>query len=705
MFCFRQGITNKGFILLASVATSSSMSLAHAAEFELGDFTINFDSSFTAGASYRVESRDQNLVGKNNNPELLWVDGPNKYNAVIPSLIRYSNSEVWAQQGSYSANGDLSNLNYDAGDAFSKIISGTHELDINAGDWGFFSRFMYFYDQAANNHKGWQNPLTGKTYDLCKDPEAKARVCQDFRMLDAFLYGNFNFGDTPVSVRLGDQVVSWGESSLISHGINAINPVDIARLKAPGAELKEAFIPVGMLWTSIGLTENVSLDMFYQYDWQKTILPAPGSYFSTNDFAGDGGYQNNIQIGFTQHPDINAEYVSNEINTWVKASLAENAATMQGILAQLATASSAQEQAQLAQGFYQITAPYFTYGTKTSLRAKSSQDVIPKDSGQYGLKLTIYSADLNDSEFGLYYLNYHSRRPVISGTASNFEIPSIAADVGYILANDITPDNIYNLGAFTTGYLEYVEDIKLYGLSFNTSLNETAIAGEIAYRQDEPLQVDDVELIYAGMPNQLANANLRPEFNELSQIKGVASGGTAKGYILSDTVQAQASITQLFGPKLGADSIAVLVEAGVVQILDMPDSDVMRLNGPGTARGGVLPQGELFQKALSNGAETTQFPSESAWGYKALIKLTYNNIFSGVNFNPRIVFSHDVNGTTPDPMYLFVEDRKSAAINLNFDYLNSISFDFGYNVFWDGVGNSNVFEDRDYVTFSIKYSL
>ena len=45
-------------------------------------------------------------------------------------------------------------------------------------------------------------------------------------------------------------------------------------------------------------------------------------------------------------------------------------------------------------------------------------------------------------------------------------------------------------------YTAYPEDIKLYGLSWNAQLGTSGIAfqGEVSYRQDNPLQVDDVEL-------------------------------------------------------------------------------------------------------------------------------------------------------------------------------------------------------------------
>ena len=41
--------------------------------------------------------------------------------------------------------------------------------------------------------------------------------------------------------------------------------------------------------------------------------------------------------------------------------------------------------------------------------------------------------------------------------------------------------------------LEYPEDIELFGISFNTTLGDWSIQGEVTYRPDMPLQVDGEE--------------------------------------------------------------------------------------------------------------------------------------------------------------------------------------------------------------------
>jgi len=678
---------------LSMTLLGASLNNAQAARWEFGDVEISFDSTFSAGTSIRTESRNWNdNIAKANNLNN-GFDFSN-YNAVFNA--NPSNVTIWQGAGGYSANVDNGNLNFDAGDSFSQLLKGSHELDIHYGNMGVFVRGMYYYDFAMmDSDRAWTNQLSGEVNNPCDDSEAKKQVCTDVRLLDAYVYGDFDIGDMPLSIRVGQQVISWGESTLIGHGISEINPVDIARLKAPGAELKEAFIPFGAVWASLGVTENFNIEAFYQYTWEKTILPPPGSYFSTNDFAGDGGHKNNVSLGFSGNPDMDIDFLM--------AGLNQIGDLLRGGAIDGATASSM----------------YLAYPTKVTLRSPGkSAEWEPDDGGQFGLRLSWYVPALNETEFSLYYVNYHSRRPLFAGQTADFTIPSaqtpstaISQDVAFIAGNQITEDNLYSLGAFSQVKLAYPEDIAMYAMSFNTTLGETAIAGEISYRQDEPLQIDDVELLFAAMPQQLYNAGLRDELNNISQLNDPTTGlpygpgVTANGYILSDTIQAQMTITHLFGPTLGASQFVGLVEIGGINISDMPDESVLRLNGPGTARNGGIAAAPGLEIPVQNGVETNPFPTDFAWGYKVVGKLDYTNVFAGINISPRVVFSHDVEGITPDPLFLFIEDRKSVALGLSFDYQSRWSADINYNSFFGGVGTTNQIEDRDYVSFSIKYSI
>lgn len=678
----RNGFYKKPLALsIAAAMMTLAGASAQATNFQLGDFDISFDSTFSAGTSWRVENRNWNdNIGKSNNPQVTSAYDLTKYHPILN--VNPNADTVWNSAGSYSTNGDNGNLNYDAKESFSKLIKGSHELDVRYENLGFFARGMYFYDfEMVNNDRAWTNPHSGKVNDPCRDKDARDQVCRDIRLLDAFVYGDFDIGEMPFSVRVGQQVISWGESTLISHGISELNPVDIARLKAPGAELKEAFIPFGAVWGSLGITENFNVEMFYQYSWEKTVLPAPGSYFSTNDFAGDGGQFNNVQLNFASNPDMDLDSLITDLN-------ALRANILNGNVA-MADAGSA-----YVGGF----------PTKLTLRQADAEND-PDDGGQYGLRLSWFLPELNDTEISLYHMNYHSRRPVFSGITADFSAEALAHDVGMLASTEITYDNYTNLKAFSRVELDYVEDIKLYALSFNTAIGETSVAGEVSFRQDEPLQIDDVELLFAAMPQQLANDLGRDDLDGVSQMDVFPGGSRANGFILSDTLQAQFTVTNLWGPTLWASQFTTLLEVGGIDIRDMPDPDVLRLNGPGTARNGGIEGKEGLEIALQDGVETNPFPSAFAWGYRFVAKLDYNDVFAGINVSPKIVFSHDVNGITPDPLFLFVEDRKSMSLGFSFDYQSRWSADLNYNSFFGGVGTTNQMEDRDYVSFNIKYSI
>jgi len=115
-------------------------------------------------------------------------------------------------------------------------------------NYGAFFRGTYFHDFVLNNK---DTSTTSGFNDAAKD-----RVDNNITLLDAFVYGSFHsFGERNLNVRLGQQVVSWGESTFLQNGINIINPVDVSKLRIPGSELKEALLPTPMVWASQDLSD------------------------------------------------------------------------------------------------------------------------------------------------------------------------------------------------------------------------------------------------------------------------------------------------------------------------------------------------------------------------------------------------------------------------------------------------------------------
>ncbi len=70
--------------------------------------------------------------------------------------------------------------------------------------------------------------------------------------------------------------------------INSINPIDVSAFRRPGAEIKEGLIPVEhAVYVSQSLTNQLTVEGFYQLEWDQTVLDNCGTFFG-GDVAADG---------------------------------------------------------------------------------------------------------------------------------------------------------------------------------------------------------------------------------------------------------------------------------------------------------------------------------------------------------------------------------------------------------------------------------
>ncbi len=270
MKIYAKRFTRKKYLAVAIPLIMAAQ--AQALQMDIGEIEVSFDSQFSLGSSWRVEGQDA-------------------------SLLNYADPSATVADGSTSDDG---NRNYKKGDAFSQIFKGSHDLQFTYENFGGFVRGKYWYDSALanNNVKHGHGPtvvpgaITAVSYDngskLDDSNFNDLSKASGATVLDAFVYGSFDLLDMPLDVRIGKQVVSWGESTFIGGGINAINPVDASAFRRPGAEIKEGLLPVNMAYANLGLTDNLSLEAFYQLGFQETVLDACGTYFSTSDVTADG---------------------------------------------------------------------------------------------------------------------------------------------------------------------------------------------------------------------------------------------------------------------------------------------------------------------------------------------------------------------------------------------------------------------------------
>lgn len=589
---------------------------------------------------------------------------------------------------------DDDNLNYAKGDAFSTIIKGINDIELKKGNFGAFVRVKYWYDYELDKgdvyHGNVVNGYVPNT-PLSDDGFSDFASFSGFELLDAYVYAGFEIGDVPVDVRLGRQVVSWGESTFIQGGINDINPLDVSALRRPGATLKEGLMPVGMLFANVGLTENISVEAFYQYEWQKTEIDGCGTFHSTHDYIATGC--NYITATGNQDlANMSGEFLDDE---WI-----------------------------IQNGVYAYRRP----------------DVEPENGGQYGVAFRYFSEALNNTDFGFYYTNLHSRLPTINiikkmhiDPADPFQ-PGIT-NAGYevmrgLPAGTLAGQNIpgllqvsqYDSGDHTQDMLNggyevaFPEDFKTYGLSFATNIGGVSLSGEIAYKPDQIFAINGnhgvgaalfdwgTQAVFNDIPNPPYNDNVGPFpipalasedvpftvplWND--SWKDVPAGESRPVSVKKDVTQIQITAIQFFDQVLGAQRITFIGEVGVT-LVDGLESMAPRYQF-GRNVGWDFPH---FDERDKNAG----FYTDTSWGYRTRAEFDYPDVFAGVSLKPILSWYHDVDGYGNQ----FQEGQTVAAIALEAIYAQQYSLTVSYTNF--GGGDWSTDKDKDFlsVNFEVSY--
>ncbi|PJI50452.1 MAG: adhesin [Pseudomonas sp.] len=598
--------------LLAITVAMTCGSQAGAVDFNIGEIEGKFDSSLTFGSSWSTTAPDKQFISNSNS---MGVHGGK----------------------SSSRTTDDNRLNFKSGENISTIVKGLHDLELKYGDSGAFLRGKYWYDfELKDGHQHF--------YDIDDSGRDQAAKSSGAMFLDAFVYHNYNLGNLPGNVRLGNQVVNWGESTFIQNGISSINPLDVAALRRPGSEVKEGLVPVPMFYVSQGLTENITAEAFYQFKWEKTVTDNCGTFFGTDGVA-KGCDDRLVTAGYD---------------------LAPGDAANKGGAAALA---AMQDDAYIP-------------------RAKDND---PRNSGQYGMALRWFVPELNETEFGAYAMKYHSRSPFLSTVrTTNTNAANPIASIR---------DAKY--------FIDYPEDIRLYGLSFATNLAGVSWGGEMSYRPSMPLQLNTADLVSATL-TPVGRTSPSPLFTT-GFSSGTPAGDTINGYDRKPVLQVQTTVTKLFNQVMGADRLTVVGEVGYNRINGLGDTDGTDLRfgrspafgsgilpgaaGAATCRGtnvGLPNASNPAQQCNSHGFYTTD-----SWGYRIRSQLDYPNVIAGINLAPNLAWSHDVEGTGPN----FEEGAKAVSLGLNADYQNTYTAAMNYTTYFDG--KYNTMTDRDFVSLSL----
>ena len=656
------------------------------------------------------------------------------------------------------AGNDDGNFNFDKYDLISQISTARAELKLKWQDFLVYVRGTAFYDSVAANNElaDWMpeyRPSTSGRY-----PEgADNRADWDATILEYYVRGNFELLDRPLTVTLGSQILNWGEALFTINGIAVVNPIDVKKIRVPGAELKDALMPVPMISANYEIANGLSVEGFYQLDFEPFKLDACGSFFSFTDNFCDGA---KTAQPFTD-PDDPRAYTTGRGNN--PADYDDPTVTVLSV--------------------------------NPPLKTLDDPDV-----NDWGVSLRYFAPALNNTEFQLYYVNYTSRLPSLRAHAPSSFAPGTgqtnlgAAPVPLLdgLLGQLGVDQLDGLisalstltggpvtdllGALTnplsagliqppfgtlprSTVLENLENspvevyyptgLQMIGFAFNTTYDPLAVAinAEISWKHDVPIWISEPSFVAqyynlnGGVPVSQATTAATPVCvgtvcvpnPGIAPILEPSYRKHDDQYIPNRTItldephdvwQAAIRFTKILGGTnwvtqfLGANQLFAFVEFGAMHV-DLDQGTQYAAYGQNSFSdfytrplniGPVNVTGPLEAPSLGEPfGSRHKPPTQWSGGVQGLFFWDYPNVIDGVTMTPSIGFSHGLFGTTPAPMPGFVKSVTSMNFGLKFDYLDHWSMNINYFKSWGGGGgpnggSRNPYLDRDFVGINVSYS-
>ncbi|WP_432474668.1 DUF1302 domain-containing protein [Amphritea sp. HPY] len=206
--------------------------------------------------------------------------------------------------GAYTTPNYLSDARVpDAGDLISNVFKGTAELDLGWRNYGFVGSASYQYDTEIMDDDSVD--LDGNSAPWSES--AKDYAGSSLDVLDAYAYGSFDVGENPLEVRVGKQVINWGEGLFFLDGVATQVPLNINKLVTPGSELKEAYIGVNSIYAQMGVGDSSSIEAYVQTDWERTEFPPRGTFYGDDAFFRGGNEVDPIITLPIREPDLEAD--------------------------------------------------------------------------------------------------------------------------------------------------------------------------------------------------------------------------------------------------------------------------------------------------------------------------------------------------------------------------------------------------------------
>ena len=538
------------------------------------DIDVNSNTTLIAGAAIRTEQQRTSAIGKNNlDPNVCGRTSQGKiFYQDCQGLFTaqsFMAAHLAAAPGAFSDNFDRGDLNYNQGSITQAELRWNQDVTLKYRGWTLFAKAIGFYDPVNYNFteyhpneitrdnyqqvgylstpgtellRAGQNlsllaplisklplppnlvtqllsnptaiPLLGPRTDSTpcpanrnpsgqpcgivygpggvvrpqrRDAQTLHEIGLGLQLLDLNISGSIPLpGDRGLQVRVGRQQVIWGEATLeFFDSINVLNAPNLNNFfRIGGNGLDDFYQPVNAISLGSTITEDINVSGWYALEFEPIELPAAGGFYSPVNLGTKDEGPGYITIGFgntTPDPDGVGRNLDNPL------SLITNT---------------------------------------TSRAMRLPDDRPPGTSGNYGVKVNYNAEWLNNgTNLGFYFANYTSRIPIVSfystdescakNTRNTAEFllacPNIPLIHGILKPND--PAGATSSALALDGLkfqLDYPRSIKMLGFSFNTSFGDVSMQGEVAYRPNDPLQVDIADLAFAGLGPSLTNCDHPP---------------------------------------------------------------------------------------------------------------------------------------------------------------------------------------------------
>ena len=417
---------------------------ASAYEMRLGDVDIEVSTIGSVGLSVRTANRNKRFLPAGNggyldervvngaDEECGFTHSVQQLDADILDTNCYDS--VGADNYDGSINTDDGRLNFDQGDLTGGTFKATSDISMSSGNISAFVRVNAFYDAVLADDGSYERGNLNS--------EADDEVIGNIDLLDAYISADLEVAGNPLMVRAGKQVINWGESTFFLGGNSVFNSINVSALRRPGAEIKEALLPVHAIYGSLALPYDITIEAYYG-GWDKFQIDAGGAPFAGSDFinveaAGTATNGNNGRIFIGGGPDAGGNLMNCNLEATLEAEMDNTGGIIEAIRAngaggvQLCTeASYGHFNKNLALG--QVEASRDSYGYDDANWDAFENSSMSEES--FGVAARWYSEALNSTEFGFYYQNYTSRIPYfgVKGLGAQIGITTVAPN-----ANNIT---------------------------------------------------------------------------------------------------------------------------------------------------------------------------------------------------------------------------------------------------------------------------